>query len=101
MKITQDGRLMAGPQELGQLDIVMFEDPQLLQSAGVSLFQAPDDVLPIDSEAAVVQGVREGSNVSPVLEMVRMIDGMRQYEAAANALKVITEAIQKSVSPSS
>lgn len=99
--ITSDGRLMSGIQEFGQLDVVMFEEPEVLQAAGISLFQAPDDVEPKKSDARVVQGYREGSNVSPVLEMVRMIDGMRQYEAAANALKSITEAVQQNLNPAS
>ncbi len=101
LRITRDGKLVEGTQELGEIRIVSFENPELLQAAGVSLFQAPDDVFPVDSEAFVVQGTREGSNVSPVLEMVRMIDGMRQYEAAANALKAITEAVQQNVNPAS
>ncbi|MGD9857717.1 MAG: flagellar hook-basal body protein [Planctomycetaceae bacterium] len=99
LAVTSDGRLMSGVEELGKLEVVTFEKPEVLTAAGISLFQAPDDVQPEKSEALVVQGYREGSNVSPILEMVRMIDGMRQYEAAANALKSITEAVQKNLSP--
>ncbi len=101
LRITKEGKLVEGDQQLGELKLVRFEKPELLQTAGISLFQAPDDAVPIDTEAFAVQGAREGSNVSPVLEMVRMIDGMRQYEAAANALKAITEAVQQNVSPAS
>jgi len=101
LKVTTDGRLLAGVEELGQLQVVNFEQLDVLQPAGISLFQVPDDVAPIESEAVIVQGYHEGSNVNPVLEMVRMIDGMRQYEAAANALKSITEAVEQSVTPTS
>lgn len=101
LNVTADGRLLVGVEELGKIEIVNFEDLGALQPAGISLFQVPDDVSPVPSDAHILQGYREGANVSPVLEMVRMIDGMRQYEAAANALKSITEAVQQSVSPTS
>ncbi|MBX3436463.1 MAG: flagellar hook basal-body protein [Planctomycetaceae bacterium] len=97
LKVTPDGRIMSGTNVLGKLEVAKFQDNSVLKPFGISLFEAPADVAPERGEAQIVQRSREGSNVSPIVEMVRMIDGMRQYEAAANALKAITEAVQRNV----
>ena len=54
---------------------------------------------PQPSEATVQQGARELSNVSAVEELVRMIVGMRHYEAAQRALRSIDEAVQQNTNP--
>jgi flagellar basal body rod protein FlgG len=45
--------------------------------------------------ASVRQGYREGSNAEVVSEMLQMISGMRQYEAAAKALRSLSDAMQQ------
>ncbi len=99
LTITSEGQLMVGQQEIGRLETARFDEPELLTSAGVSLFAAPPDLTPLPGDSTIVQGAREGSNVSPILEMVRMIDGMRQYEAASRALQAIARAIEQTASP--
>ena len=46
------------------------------------MFAAPPGLQPQTGDDVVQQGYREGSNVQVVNEMVSMIAGMRQYEAA-------------------
>ncbi len=99
LTITPEGRLMVGGQEVGRLETARFDRADLLTRAGVSLFEAPSELTPLPGDSTIVQGARERSNVSPVLEMVRMIDGMRQYEAASRALQTIARAIEQNVSP--
>ena len=99
LTITRDGHILQGEQEVGRLETARFDRPDLLTPAGVSLFQAPNDLEPLPGEDVILQGVRERSNVSPVMEMVRMIDGMRQYEAASRAIQTITRAIEQNVRP--
>ncbi len=96
--IAQDGTVMADEVQVGQLRLASFADPSRLQRVGTTLFTAPDDATPQTSAAFVRQGYREGSNVQVVSEMVQMIAGMRQYEAAAKALRSLSDAMQQRTS---
>lgn len=95
--IAQDGTVMADNTTIGQLRLVSFADPGKLVRAGTTLFQAPDGVQPQAFAGSVRQGYREGSNVQVVSEMVQMIAGMRQYEAAAKAMRSLSDAMQQRV----
>lgn len=95
--VTRDGRVVAGNDEVGQLDFARIQDPQQLQIAGASLFSAPPEVVASGAEASVVQGVLELSNVQPVIELVNILIGSRQYEAAQRAIMMMSDTIQQHV----
>ncbi len=92
-----DGTVSADKTEIGQLRLVSFADASQLTRAGTTLFEAPRGVEPGTSTASIRQGYREGSNVQVVHEMVQMIAGMRQYEAAAKALRSLSDAAQQRI----
>ena len=48
-------------------------------------------------EVKVVQGFLEQSNVQPVLEMVKMIDTFRSYEAEQRAIQVQDSTLDRAV----
>ncbi len=95
--IAQDGTVMADTTTIGQLRLASFADPHQLVRAGTTLFQAPNGVDPQAFTGSVRQGYREGSNVQVVQEMVQMIAGMRQYEAAAKAMRSLSDAMQQRI----
>lgn len=95
--IGADGTVRAGKEELGQLDIRRFDDPQSLEVVGATLFQAPPDLIAEPSTARVVQGVREMSNVSPVNELVNLIAAQRHYEMSQKAATSMDRAAQKRI----
>lgn len=95
LTISETGELRVGEQSIGTLDLVKFEDPSGLQPVGHTLFQAPSDLAPVPSTARVQQGVRELSNVSIPLELVRMLAGVRNYEAAQRAMQSLTKSISQ------
>jgi flagellar basal-body rod protein FlgF len=95
--IAQDGTVQADNVPVGKLRLVTFDDPSKLARAGTTLFEAPPTTQPRATGAAVRQGYREGSNVQVVNEMVQMISGMRQYEAAARALRSMSDAMQQRI----
>ena len=65
---------------VGKLKLVTPEVP--LQRGADGLFRgAEGDQLPLDASARVESGALEGSNVSPVENMVAMIAAARQFEA--------------------
>ena len=90
--ISADGTLSVNGNPFGQLKVVQFADNNVLQPAGTALFASPD-VQPEPSDAAVLQGSRERSNVSPVHELTRMIIGLRQHEAAQKSITTIAESL--------
>jgi flagellar basal-body rod protein FlgF len=84
--IAEDGTVSNKDGTRGRLKIVSFADPQKLTKEGASLFVAPADQAPqtLGRDAVrVMQGVVEGSNVRPVLEMSRMIEINRAYSSLA------------------
>jgi flagellar basal-body rod protein FlgF len=65
----------------GQLQIVGFDKPRMLQKDGGSTFIAPDGVnpTPLPKGTRVVQGAIEKSNVRAIVEMARIIEITRSY----------------------
>lgn len=95
--ISQDGTVSADNTQVGQIRVVSFDNPSQLIRAGTTLFEAPPGAASSTSTATIRQGYREGSNVQVVHEMVQMIAGMRQYDAAAKALRSLSDATQSRI----
>jgi len=91
----RDGSIRADGADVGSLRLVSFADNQQLVPVGTTLFQAPPDLQPDPATGSVQQGAREASNVSAVDELVRMIVGMRHYEAAQQTLRALADALEQ------
>jgi len=97
--IRDDGAVYAGGVEVGQLGLVEFENPGSLQSVGMSLYLAPEpagEPIPATESRLAAEAV-EMSNVNVVREMIRMMMGLRQYEAAYRAVRTIDESVDLAV----
>ena len=81
--ITRDGTISADAQEIGRIKLVSFENPQALSKIGSGLYEAIGQTPTTDPDSEVLQGMVENSNVKGVVEMTRMIDTVRSYQAAA------------------
>ncbi|MCP4784347.1 MAG: flagellar hook-basal body protein [Fuerstiella sp.] len=95
--VDNQGRFTANGLEFGQLETVQFADNSFLNPVGASLFQAPNNITPEDSEVVVEQGAVEQGNVSYMDELVNIMVASRQYEAAQRVLRAIDEAIEKHI----
>ena len=86
---------------LGVLDtlrIVEFEDEATLRRGANSLYIAePDAVITEVEQPRVVQGMLEGSNVTGILEITRMIQSSRTYEGVNQFVKREDERILKMI----
>jgi len=94
--VSRDGELRAGDAVIGRFQITAFERPELLQQTGHCEFMDAGSANPAPAAAyAVHQGFLESSNVQPVVELVRMIASLRDYEACARSLRSIEDSASK------
>lgn len=86
-KVTQEGVVLGSRSgELGRLRIV--ESTQV-EPLGGGLWKSTGTLLP--SDANVIQGALERSNVDPLRAMVELIEASRYFEAYQNAMKTSDE----------
>jgi flagellar basal-body rod protein FlgF len=78
--IDQKGVVSTDEGEIGTLMVAEFADYQKLDPAGNGLYKTDERPNPAE-DTAVIQGKLEGSNVEAVVEMTRMIDVSREYQA--------------------
>lgn len=97
VSISSGGRVSANGVPLGILQRVDFDDRRVLISQGASLFEAPGEAIPKQVQTAVQTGMLEQSNVNPATELVLMLTGMRQYEAAQRTLSTMGNAMRERI----
>jgi len=95
LSIAGDGTISADGQILGQVGVFAAEGE--LQRDTDTRFVAPGGVQAVEA-ASVLQGALEASNVSPVLEMARMIEVQRAYEAGQTVLEKEDQRIKQFIS---
>jgi flagellar basal-body rod protein FlgG len=100
--IEPEGRVQAVNVDLeseviGQIELVEFEDPNMLIKEGYDFFvpKSPDFTPEAATQTRIEQGFLEMSNVSPVNESVELIDLYRVYEALQKIVHTKQEMDQK------
>ena len=98
--ISRDGTLSTENGELGRVRVVGFENDQELECArrrplhderGPRRRRDPDDV----ERPEVIQGMLEGSNVNAIIELARMIEVHRAYDAVKHLMDREDDRLQK------
>jgi len=90
ISIAPDGTISTEAGDKGRLRVVAFADENALESVGSNLYAA--DEQPQDAEnARVRQGMLEGSNVRPIVEITRMIEVTRAYTSMSSMLQNIDD----------
>lgn len=91
-------------QQIGQIGLARFENPQGLLAIGDSLFTATEASgaaiagLPgAEGFGRVVGGVLEASNVDLSDEMTRMVEAQRAYQLNINALRTLDEMVARAL----
>lgn len=77
--IAPDGTVSTRDAVLGRIGLVTFEDHQDLEKAGHGYYRTDQEPQPSE-DARMLQGVIEGSNVRPVVEMTDMMETLRAYQ---------------------
>lgn len=89
--VDQDGSIKIDGRPTAQIRVVTFENPNALQQEGSGLYsmesEDPEDLL----NPQLVQGALESSNVVPIVEMTKLIETMRAYQATGNMIEKVEE----------
>ena len=85
--ISPDGIVSQAGLRIGKIGVVNFANLSTLEKVGNNLLQNTSNQTPTTvTDAKVRQGMLEGSNVNPILEMTRMIEVSRAYEQMAKMM---------------
>lgn len=83
--VAGDGTISSAQGVVGRIGLVEFADEQRLRKVGGGLYRA--DQPPTSAERSrVVQGMLEGSNVQPILELTEMMATVRAYQGMQRLL---------------
>ena len=98
--VSSDGTLSQGTERIGKLGVVTFQNLSTLEKVGDNLMQNTSNQTPTAAtDVKLRQGMLEGSNVNPILEITRMIEVSRAYEQMAKMMDtqgdLSTQAIQQ------
>jgi flagellar basal-body rod protein FlgF len=79
ISIAGDGTVSSENGQLGKVGVVKPADPMQLTAEGNTLFRSASPTAAVASPG-IVQGSIEDSNVQPILETTRMLEGLRQFQ---------------------
>ncbi len=99
VSIGIDGQVVVDNGAVDRILVVDFKEPRLLRKEGSSSYVyqgGEEDISPAES-VNVQQGYIEGSNVSVMEEMIKMVEVLRAFESAQKAIQVIDEITGKMV----
>jgi flagellar basal-body rod protein FlgF len=78
--------------------LVRFDNQQALRNEGANLFSSQVPAQAAGNTSSIVSGALERSNVSPVLEMSRLIEVNRNYTSVAGMITRIDELRRTAIS---
>jgi flagellar basal-body rod protein FlgF len=98
--IAPTGVISQAGQIVGQLQVVSFDDLSALTKEGTNLYSNDSNLTPTPVTGSLIrQGTVEGSNVQPIVQITRLIEIQRAYEAVTNMItatsQLSTAAIQQ------
>ncbi|MFP4084970.1 MAG: flagellar basal-body rod protein FlgF [Desulfonatronovibrio sp.] len=96
--VSEDGQVSADGEILDAINMVSFDDLNVLEKMGRQLLRVKEgvDAQPVPAENTLVkQGFLEDSNVEVVYEMVNMISTMRNFEAMQKVVSTTQEKDQQ------
>ncbi len=96
--VNHDGVVTAQSGVVGRLNIVAFENEADLVRLANGKYYADPEAPQTDAKGTTVQqGMLEGSNVTPIVEMTRMIDLLRSYQSAQKLTSADHELRRKAI----
>lgn len=87
ISVTGSGNVSTEQGEIGKFKLVKFDKEQDMTAVGYNMYEAVEQQELPATDASVLQGMVEGSNVQPVIEMNKMIEILRLYQQTAKMLQ--------------
>jgi flagellar basal-body rod protein FlgF len=94
--IDSGGTLSTENGELGKIAVVSFANRRDMRLIANGLYSSRQQATPVE-EANVTQGMLEGSNVQPIVEMTRMIGVHRAYEGTKSFIQKEDERLKNMI----
>jgi flagellar basal-body rod protein FlgF len=85
INVSPDGTVSTENGVVANIKVVRFANEQQLRNAGDSLFETTEEP-EVMLRPQIVQGMIEESNVQPVMEITKMTELLRQYQAAQSMI---------------
>lgn len=96
LTVTADGALGSENGRIGRIGVVQPADAGRMQAEGGTTLLAQTGTEPVE-RPRVMQGMLEDSNVRPVLEMTRMMSGLRSFQFAAQFVESEATRVQSAI----
>ena len=88
LAVAADGTISQNGALVGRLSIVRFDVLAALEKGGDGLYRNASNAVAIEAnDARVRQGMLEGSNVNPILEITNLIEIQRAYESVTRMIE--------------
>ncbi|MDB6094000.1 MAG: hypothetical protein JWM32_1562 [Verrucomicrobia bacterium] len=96
--INQDGTVFQGTTSIGKFAVKRFADNSMLAPSAGGSFVPSGGAAPLTvEEPELLQGYLEGSNVTPLREMVDLVLISRAYEANQKVITTVDQQMQKTL----
>ncbi|WP_426029094.1 flagellar basal-body rod protein FlgF [Brevundimonas sp. TWP2-3-4b2] len=96
--VAPDGTISQNGARVGLLSIVRFDTLAALEKGGDGLYRNPSNATASDAtDARVRQGMLEGSNVNPILEITNLIEIQRAYESISRMIENTNDLSRRAV----
>lgn len=96
--VAEDGNISQNGIAIGQMGLARFDTLSVLSKDGDGLYRNRSNATPLDAAGVQVrQGMLEGSNVNPLVEITQLIEINRAYERATKMIENVTDLSRRSV----
>ena len=96
--VAADGTVSQGQERVAKIGVYQFANLGALDKTGDNLYQNASNQQPtLATDAKVRQGMLEGSNVNPIVEITRMIEVNRAYEQVTRMMDSQSELTRSTI----
>ncbi|WP_420478879.1 flagellar basal-body rod protein FlgF [Brevundimonas sp. FT23028] len=98
ISVGADGTITQDEEVVGRLSVVRFDSLGALEKGGDGLYRNASNAVSTEAtDASVRQGMLEGSNVNPILEITNLIEIQRAYESVSRMIENTNDLSRRSV----
>lgn len=98
VSVGADGTISQDGETIGRLSVVRFDTLGVLEKSGDGLYRNASNAVAQEApDARVRQGMLEGSNVNPILEITNLIEIQRAYESVTRMIEGNTDLSRRAV----